>query len=61
MFDWLGERHGVAACAEAVSRLTGAVERAYAAGDLRPFEMGGTAGTEDVTGRVREALWEGRG
>lgn len=56
MLDWLGERHGVAACCEAAQLLTGAVERAYAAGDLRPYEMGGTAGTAEITKRVRAAL-----
>ena len=59
MLDWLGERHGVPACAEAGRSLRGAVEAAYAAGDLTPCEMGGTAGTELITRRVREALGEG--
>ncbi len=56
MLDWLGERHSEAKAVEAGRLLQGAVEAAYAPGDLRPCELGGTSGLKDITARVAEAL-----
>ena len=56
MLDWLADRSGVAACARAASTLTRAVEDAFADGALVPTELGGTAGTEAITSRVRLRL-----
>ena len=56
MLDWLGRRHDSEACIEAGRRLTAAVDAAYADGALRPFEIGGEAGTEQIARRVAEAL-----
>ena len=55
MLDWLAERHGVTASAQAASLLTGAVETAYAGG-LLPCELGGTAGTAEIAAAVSAAL-----
>jgi 3-isopropylmalate dehydrogenase len=52
MLEWLGDRHGVAACTAAASAIVRAVEGAYADGTLVTVENGGTAGTADVTARV---------
>jgi 3-isopropylmalate dehydrogenase len=56
MLDWLGDRHGLGPCEEASARLTAAVEAAFAPGDLRPHEMGGTSGLSEITQRVAAGL-----
>jgi 3-isopropylmalate dehydrogenase len=56
MLDWLGERHGVAACQRAGRELTQAVERALGSGTLRPVEFGGPAGTDAILRRVSDEL-----
>ena len=56
MLDWLGERHGDAAAAEAGRRLDAAVLRAYAERRVKPFEFGGTDGTAAITRAVLEHL-----
>ncbi len=56
MLDWLGDRHEVPAMQEAGRKLNDAVEGAFSAGDLRPYEFGGSAGTAAITRRVREKL-----
>jgi 3-isopropylmalate dehydrogenase len=56
MLDWLGDRHGVPACSDAARHLTHAIERAFADGTLVPVELGGDAGTEAITERVRGEL-----
>ncbi len=56
MLDWLGNRHGEAKAIEAGALLQDAVEAAFAGGDLRPFEMGGTNGLKDITARVSETI-----
>jgi 3-isopropylmalate dehydrogenase len=56
MLEWLGERHDVGACATAAALLRQAVEDAFAEGDLVTPENGGTAGTADVTARIRVRL-----
>jgi 3-isopropylmalate dehydrogenase len=64
MLEWLGDKFAVDACARAASVLTRAVEQAFADGSLVPAEFGGSAGTREITERVRQELergGEGRG
>jgi len=56
MLDWLGRRHDDDALVRAGARLTAAVKTAFAGGDLVPFELGGTAGLDAITRRVRTAF-----
>jgi len=55
MLDWLGDKHGLEAAAEAATRIESAVDQVYAGG-IKPFEFGGQAGTAEVTRAVLEAL-----
>ena len=52
MFEWLGDRHQDARATATGRLITTAVEQAFAAGDLVPVELGGSAGTEAITARV---------
>jgi 3-isopropylmalate dehydrogenase len=56
MLEWLGERHGVAEAREAGRLVRTAVDRAFAGGTLLTCELGGSAGTQAVTGAVLAAL-----
>lgn len=56
MLDWLGDRFDEPACHRAATLLTRAVDTAFAAGNLLPTELGGTAGTKAITKAVFEAL-----
>ncbi len=56
MLDWLAARYATEACAEAATLLEDAVHAAYAAGGLRPYEMGGASGLEEITAHVRAQL-----
>jgi len=56
MLDWLGERHAEPKAVEAGALLQGAVEAAFAEGNLRPYEMSGTNGLRDITAAVIEAM-----
>ncbi len=56
MLEWLGERHDDPALTAAGARLTAAVERAFAKGELKPFELGGPDGTAAIAGAVEAAL-----
>jgi 3-isopropylmalate dehydrogenase len=56
MLSWLGDRHGVPACHAAARSLRRAVSAAFAPGDLIPPELGGSAGTDAIASRVREAM-----
>ncbi len=60
MLEWLADRHETPACAEAGQRIRDAVDSAFAAGALRPFELGGEAGTGRITDAVLAALEDGR-
>jgi 3-isopropylmalate dehydrogenase len=55
MLDWLADKHGLAAAAEAGGRIERAVDKAYADG-LRPIEFGGSNGTADITKAVLSHL-----
>lgn len=56
MLDWLGRRHGDEACVRAGGLVRQAVSEAFESGGLRPFELGGTAGTEAIAEAVLQAL-----
>jgi len=56
MLDWLGDQHDNAGCRTAGTRLTTAVDRAFADGTLVPTEHGGAAGTAAITDRVQAML-----
>ena len=56
MLDWLGDKHGRPAYGKAAALLTAAVDRAFSAGDLVPFELGGESGTSAVTNAVLAAI-----
>ncbi|HKO71604.1 MAG TPA: isocitrate/isopropylmalate dehydrogenase family protein [Bradyrhizobium sp.] len=55
MLDWLAEKHGLEAAAEAGERIERAVDKAYADG-IKPMEFGGRNGTSDITNAVLSAL-----
>jgi len=56
MLDWLGERHETSACESAADMIYGAVDEAFAGGALVPSEMGGRAGTGEISNAVLEAV-----
>jgi 3-isopropylmalate dehydrogenase len=56
MVEWLSERHGIAEAGRAGALIRAAVDRAFAAGDLLTCELGGEAGTREVTQAVLAAL-----
>jgi 3-isopropylmalate dehydrogenase len=55
MLDWLADRHGFEAAAEAAERIERAVDKVYADG-IKPMEFGGRNGTADIAKAVLEAL-----
>jgi 3-isopropylmalate dehydrogenase len=56
MLDWLGERHRQPRLVEAAALLERAVQTAFAAGKLLPWEFGGRSGTREITRAVCDAL-----
>jgi 3-isopropylmalate dehydrogenase len=56
MLDWLGMRHGDAALIDGARAIEKAVELAFANGQIRPFEFGGTSGTAQVLQSVMSHL-----
>jgi len=56
MLDWLGQKHGNENCIQAADMITEAVDQAFAGGNLLPSELGGSAGTEEITRAVYAAL-----
>ncbi len=56
MLDWLAQRSGNAALAEAAAQLEKAVETAFAAGTLRPMEFGGDQGLTAASRAVSASL-----
>ncbi len=52
MLEWLGERHGSADLGRAGRLVRDAVGRAFAAGTLVPYELGGRADTAAITAAV---------
>jgi 3-isopropylmalate dehydrogenase len=55
LLDWLADKHGLEAAAEAAERIERAVDKVYANG-IRPMEFGGRNGTADIAKAVLEAL-----
>jgi 3-isopropylmalate dehydrogenase len=55
MLDWLADKHGLEAAAEAGERIERAVDKVYAGG-IKPMEFGGRNGTADIAKAVLEAL-----
>jgi 3-isopropylmalate dehydrogenase len=55
MVDWLADKHGLEAAAEAGERIERAVDKVYADG-IRPMEFGGRNGTADIGKAVLAAL-----
>lgn len=56
MLDWLAERHGVEACADAARLIEDAVAEVLAEGRVRPLDLGGRDGTGAVTAAIIAAL-----
>lgn len=52
MLEWLGDRRDVLACAQAAGLIRDAVDAAFLNGTLRPFELGGDAGTRHIAEAV---------
>jgi 3-isopropylmalate dehydrogenase len=55
MLDWLADKHGLEAAAEAAERIERAVDKVYADG-IKPMEFGGRNGTADIAKAVLAAL-----
>ena len=56
MLDWLGERHRAPDAARAGALVRDAVDAALGSGMVRPFEIGGDAGTEAITVAVLDQI-----
>jgi 3-isopropylmalate dehydrogenase len=56
MLDWLGERHGVAACGTAAEAIRQAIERGFHSRAIHPIEQGGTQTTTEVARAVIDLL-----
>ena len=56
MLDWLAERSGNEALAQAAGKLERAVDTVYASDRLRPWELGGTDGTVAIRDAVLSNL-----
>ncbi|NIA67430.1 isocitrate/isopropylmalate dehydrogenase family protein [Pelagibius litoralis] len=56
MLEWLAERHSIADCARAGAAIRSAVDQAFGDGGLIPADLGGSAGTVQVTQAVMTAL-----
>src|ERR1700734_1463593 len=55
MLDWLADKHGLEAAAEAGEGIEGAVDKVYAGG-IKPMEFGGSNGTADIAKAGLQAL-----
>lgn len=56
MLEWLGNEHGNDHCKMAGKLIVNAVDTAFAAGNLVPYELGGNAGTMEIEGATLTAL-----
>jgi len=56
MLDWLGERHGDPGLSEAARVLEDAVRTVFRERRVRPFELGGSSGTREITQSVLAQL-----
>ncbi len=56
MLDWLAERSGLTAMADAAQRIERAVDQVFVGGKLLPFELGGNDGTSAIADAVASNL-----
>jgi 3-isopropylmalate dehydrogenase len=56
MLDWMGDTKADARLTDGAQLIDRAVESVFSAGQVRPFEFGGTHGTADITSAVIDAL-----
>ncbi len=56
MLDWLADRSGNDALAQAAGKLERAVDTVFASGRMRPYELGGTDGTAAIRDAVLSNL-----
>ena len=56
MLRWLGNQHNNESLITAAGLIDQAVENAYASGELLPYELGGTSGTEVICQKVLSEL-----
>ena len=56
MLEWLGDVHDMEVCTNAARQIEEAVDLAFGAGDLVPWELGGEAGTKAVFSAVYDKL-----
>ncbi|MEO8278996.1 MAG: isocitrate/isopropylmalate dehydrogenase family protein [Ideonella sp.] len=56
MLDWLAERNGNDALAQAARRIERAVDEVFGSGRVLPFELGGTDGTAAIAAAVASNL-----
>jgi 3-isopropylmalate dehydrogenase len=56
MLDWLAARHSDPALADGARAIETALQRAFAEQAVRPFDFGGTSGTQAIEHAVRERL-----
>jgi 3-isopropylmalate dehydrogenase len=56
MLEWLAERHGDSACANAARRIRDAVDQAFASRSVLPIELGGSDDTKAVTAVIIRAI-----
>ncbi len=56
MLDWLADRHASEPLNQASLRLEHAVDAVFASGRLRPFEFGGTDGTQAIAAAIAAEL-----
>jgi len=56
MLDWLGDRHGERRLNTAARLIESSVGRAYVENKLKPYELGGQAGTKAITSAVLAAV-----
>lgn len=56
MLEWLGEKFDTPEAVEAGGLIRAAVDAAFASGELKPGELGGNAGTEEIAGKVLAGL-----
>jgi 3-isopropylmalate dehydrogenase len=54
MLEWLGEKHGNKSCQRGAKMIVAAVAAALQDGRLVPFELGGSAGTAEISGAVMD-------
>jgi 3-isopropylmalate dehydrogenase len=56
MLEWLGRRYRLEGCIAAARAIESAVDRAFTDGTLLPVELGGSAGTREISDRVMTML-----